>query len=30
LVREEIQDLQAEGRELPIPQTRPMREAMVA
>jgi predicted RNase H-like HicB family nuclease len=30
LVREEIEDLRAEGRELPLPQTRPMREALVA
>ena len=30
LVREEIEELQAEGRELPPPQTRPMREALVA
>ena len=30
LVREEIADMQAEGAELPEPQTRPMREAVIA
>jgi hypothetical protein len=30
LVREEIEDLQASGKELPPAQTRPMREAVAA
>ena len=30
LVREEIEDLRAEGRELPPAQTRPTREVLVA
>ena len=30
LVREEIEELQAAGAELPEPQTRPMREALIA
>jgi hypothetical protein len=30
LVREEVQDLQREGKELPHPSTRPMREAVPA
>ena len=30
LVREEIQELGAEGKSLPEPHTRPMREALIA
>ncbi len=30
LVREEIVEIQSEGREIPSPQTRPMREALLA
>ena len=30
LVREELDELRAAGRELPPPQTRPMREALLA
>jgi hypothetical protein len=30
LVREEVNDLQTAGKELPLPGTRPMREAVLA
>lgn len=30
LVRDEIGEIQRDGREVPMPQTRPMREALVA